>query len=211
MGLTLLFLFSLIGLSLTENGIYKCLHGTGSIHSYSVKTLDGRMPSLSGYAGSVVLVVNVASFCTYTSQYWDFPNLLKKYPELQIAAFPSNQFLLQEPIRDDEILNALRYVRPGHGFNPTTPRLHIFGKLDVNGEDEAPLYTFMKAACPVQDSIFKRREHLFYDPIRVNDIEWNFEKILVDRNGQPRYRFLADVWNHGKLVEKYIEELINEQ
>ncbi|KAK0393290.1 hypothetical protein QR680_000135 [Steinernema hermaphroditum] len=199
------------GFSLANNGIFKCQNTIGSIHSFSVKTLDGRIPSLSAYRGDVVMVVNVASFCTYTAQYLDFSPLLQKFPGLKIVAFPCNQFLLQEPIRDDEILNALRYVRPGHGFNPTVDGLDIYGKIDVNGDEEAPLYTFLKGACPTTNTTFKRREHLFYDPIRANDIQWNFEKFLVDRSGRPRYRFLADNWNNGKAVEGYIRDLIAEQ
>uniref|UniRef100_A0A1I7Z1W7 Glutathione peroxidase n=1 Tax=Steinernema glaseri TaxID=37863 RepID=A0A1I7Z1W7_9BILA len=200
----------LIGLSLANSGMFKCPDTNGSIHRFAVKTLDGRLPTLSAYRGSVVIVVNVASFCTYTSQYLDFAPLLEKFPGLKILAFPCNQFLMQEPIRDDEILNALKYVRPGNGFDPEVKGLDIYGKLDVNGEEEAPLYTFLKASCPTTNTTFKRRDHLFYDPIRANDIEWNFEKFLVDRSGRPRYRFLADNWDNGRAVEKYIHELITE-
>lgn len=79
-------------------------------------------------------------------QYLDFAPLLEQNMQsgFTILAFPCNQFALQEPARDDELLNAIRYVRPGNNFQPHQ-NLHIFGKIEVNGENEHQLYSHLKA------------------------------------------------------------------
>lgn len=81
----------------------------------------------------------------YTHQYNDFNPLLERNSNssLRIIAFPCNQFHLQEPAENHEILNGIKYVRPGHGWEPHK-NMEIFGKLRVNGDEQHPLYEHLK-------------------------------------------------------------------
>ncbi|XP_012940524.1 epididymal secretory glutathione peroxidase [Aplysia californica] len=121
--------------------------------------------------------------------------LLRNIPASQfsIVGFPSNQFGHQEPGDNaTEILNGLRYVRPGGGFEPH-PDMHMMLKCDVNGPDEIPLYAYLKASCPQpRTAEFHPREN-FWEPIKASDVEWNFEKFLVSPDGVPLFRFRAMV------------------
>lgn len=106
---------------------------------------------------------------------------------LTILAFPSNQFGKQEPGQKHEILPGLKHVRPGNGF---VPNFLLFEKGDVNGNNEHPVYTFLKSACPaVGDSFGYAYGRLFWEPMKVNDIKWNFEKFLVGPDGKPVMRW----------------------
>lgn len=75
-------------------------------------------------------------------------------------------------------------MRPGGGFEP---EITLFEKTEVNGENEDPIYTFLKSGCPYTAIQFE--PDLFYDPKKVDDIRWNFEKFLIDKNGKPSARF----------------------
>uniref|UniRef100_A0A4W3HWB5 Glutathione peroxidase n=1 Tax=Callorhinchus milii TaxID=7868 RepID=A0A4W3HWB5_CALMI len=99
-----------------------------------------------------------------------------------VLGFPCNQFGHQDPEEDSEVLNVLKYVRPGNGFVPNFP---IFGKILVNGESEHPLYTFLKASCAFVNPVLGDKNKLHWSPLKVSDIRWNFEKFLVDGNGRP--------------------------
>jgi len=193
-----------------EETRFSTCHPTDSnIYGYEFDTLTGGRANLTKYRGKVLLVVNVATFCDYTEQYTDFNQLMERNPGTQLLAFPSNQFHMQEPGRNDEILNGLKYVRPGHNWEPSDD-VHIYGKLDVNGEKEHPMYTFLKSTCPQTSQTIGRRDELFYDPIKVSDIVWNFEKFLIDKQGRPRVRFFPGTWNNGKRVEKHMKALLQE-
>ncbi|XP_041031985.1 CUE domain-containing protein 2-A-like [Carcharodon carcharias] len=106
-----------------------------------------------------------------------------------VLAFPCNQFGQQDPEKDHEILNVLKFVRPGGNFVPKFP---IFGKIEVNGEKEHPLYTFLKVSCPFVNPIIGDRTRLHWSPLKVSDVRWNFEKFLVDVDGQPFKRYDLD-------------------
>jgi len=113
--------------------------------------------------------------------------LYHRFRNLEVIATPCNQFGLQEPGRNaTEILNSLKYVRPGNGFIPSFP---LFEKLDVNGENEHPVYTFLKSSCPSPSLTFATKEKLYYHPLHANDIRWNFEKFLIDCQGRPVARY----------------------
>lgn len=126
-----------------------------SFYDFSAKDLNGKTVSMSEFNGHVVLAVNVATFWGYTYQYHQLnaiqDELFKStdgiHPDscgLRIVGFPCNQFGLQEPGKDKyEIMNGLKYVRPGHGFEPNFP---LFAKRDVNGEKEDEIYTFFKVS-----------------------------------------------------------------
>jgi len=130
---------------------------------------------------------------------------------LTILAFPCNQFLLQEPAATPtELLNGIRYVRPGEDFMPHQD-LHIYWKLDVNGINTHPMYTFLKGSCPQAVPQFRPKDWLSYDIIAQSDVFWNFEKFLIDKNGIPRWRFAPSAWgSNGDFVEPYLQMLLKE-
>uniref|UniRef100_A0A5F8G606 Glutathione peroxidase n=1 Tax=Monodelphis domestica TaxID=13616 RepID=A0A5F8G606_MONDO len=111
---------------------------------------------------------------------------------LVILGFPCNQFGKQEPGQNSEILSALKYVRPGGGF---VPNFQLFEKGDVNGEKEQKFYTFLKNSCPPPSELIGTSSRLFWEPMRVHDIRWNFEKFLVGPDGIPIMR-----WYHRATV-----------
>lgn len=154
------------------------------------------MTELSGH---VVLAVNVATFWGYTLQYYDLNALQEELfkPKgstkdscgLRIIGFPCNQFGFQEPAANKyELINGLKYVRPGHGFEPNFP---LMEKRDVNGEKEDKIYTFFKSRCPTPDGFIDDIKAISWSPVRSNDINWNFEKVLIDHEGQPVTRYTA--------------------
>ena len=123
-----------------------CLQGEGSIHQFNDEDLKGDRVNFKNYGDSIILIVNVASFCQYTWQYYGLNRLQEKYSAdrcgLKILAVPCNQFAHQEPGNNaEEIYNCLKYVRPGHGFEP---KMELLRKRDVNGRNEDNLYTWLK-------------------------------------------------------------------
>jgi len=139
----------------------------------------------------------------------DFNPLVNRYSNLgmYITAFPCNQFDLQEPGNNSEILNGVKHVRPGNGFEPA-PNLHIYGKLEVNGMNAHPMYKFLKNACPPTGDILGELKYYYWDQVRTSDIVWNFEKFIVDRQGRPMFRFHPGAWDNGKFVEKHLKEVL---
>jgi glutathione peroxidase len=105
----------------------------------------------------------------------------------EILAFPSNQFANQEPgVNADEIMNGIKHVRPGGGFEPN---FLMFTKEDVNGPKARPMYKFLKGRCPPPQRAFSPRHIMSWDPLHGDDIRWNFEKFLIDENGKPLTRY----------------------
>ena len=140
-----------------------------NIFEIEVKTIDGKLITLESYEGKVLLIVNVASKCGFTSQYDGLEELYKKYGEqgFVILGFPCNQFGGQEPGSEEEIIS---FCRLNHGV--TFP---MFAKIEVNGDDAHPLYVHLK----------KPRPGL----LGSGSIKWNFTKFLVDRDGTVTQRF----------------------
>ncbi|GFO38848.1 glutathione peroxidase [Plakobranchus ocellatus] len=122
---------------------------------------------------------------------------------LVVLGFPCNLFLKQEPgANGTEILNGVKYVRPGNGF---VPNFQLFEKIDVNGDKEHQLYTYLKRHCPPTTSEFKP-SNLFYTPIRSNDVSWNWEKFLVGPDGRVMKRAPPGV--EPEALEDDIEEAL---
>lgn len=119
---------------------------------------------------------------------------------------PCNQFGLQEPgANGTEILNTLKYVRPGHGFEPLCT---LTEKVDVNGPKEHPLYTYLKNHCDSPIKSFSKKDRLMYEELSCSDIRWNFEKFLIDRNGKPVKRYTENV--QPLDLSDDIEHLLNQ-
>ena len=139
-----------------------------SIYDFTVKAQDGTDVSLSPYAGTVLLIVNTATGCGFTPQYVGLQELYDKYKYqgFEILDFPCNQFGNQAPGSDDEI----HEFCVGR-FSMTFPQ---FSKIDVNGAEEDPLYTWLKGQ---------------KGGMGGKKIKWNFTKFLVDRDGDVVARF----------------------
>lgn len=142
---------------------------TMSIYDFKVKNIEGKEVSLSKYEGKVLLIVNVASKCGFTGQYEGLEKLFQKYKhkDFMILGFPSNQFANQEPGTNQEIAQFCRLTF-GVDFD-------MFAKIDVNGENEDPLYTYLK----------KEAAGIF----GTESIKWNFTKFLINKQGKVVDRF----------------------
>jgi len=117
--------------------------------------------------------------------------LCERFPDkLAVLAFPSNQFGHQENSSGVEILNALKNVRPGNGF---VPKAEMFEKIEVNGENEDPLFTFLKKSLPApsdhQGVSLGNPKFILWSPVKRSDIAWNFEKFLIGPDGTPVKRY----------------------
>lgn len=135
-------------------------------------SIGGDEVKMSDFQGKVVLVVNTASKCCYTYQFAALEDLYKKYQEagFVILGFPSNQFGYQEPGTNEEILE---FCQTNYGV--TFP---MFEKIDVNGETEHPLYTYLKNSVPETEAA---------------DISWNFTKFLIGKDGKTIGRYAPRV------------------
>lgn len=148
-------------------------------------------------------------------QYKQLNELLQTYRSegngncgFRVLAFPCNQFGLQEPGENAyEILNGLKYVRPGHGFE-LDRNLKMMQKIEVNGKKESKIFTFLKSRCPVPDNFIDDADKISWSPVRNDDITWNFEKILIDHKGQPYRRYTPTV--EPKEITEDIEKLIKQ-
>uniref|UniRef100_A0A8C2HDN7 glutathione peroxidase n=1 Tax=Cyprinus carpio TaxID=7962 RepID=A0A8C2HDN7_CYPCA len=178
-----------------------------TIHHYGVKTLNGtQYIPFSHYAGSYVLIVNYVGKCI--TLYYLCLQINLRDVGFTILGFPCNQFGMQEPGKNIEILSGLKYVRPGNGF---VPNFQLFEKVEVNGVNEHALFTFLKNACPpVGDSFGNPTNRLFWEPLKINDIKWNFEKFLVGPDGRPVMRWFPRV-NVSEVradILKYFHQLV---
>ncbi|VVD33647.1 glutathione peroxidase [Paraburkholderia dioscoreae] len=160
------------------------------IYDIPVNTIDGVPANLAQYRGKVLLVVNVASKCGLTPQYTGLESLYqdKRAAGLEVLGFPANNFKGQEPGSDEEIKS----------FCSTSYDVHfpLFSKISVTGEDKHPLYAALTEAQPsaIGDGPFRERLKGYGiesgDPVEVL---WNFEKFLLNRNGDVVARFAPDV------------------
>lgn len=140
-----------------------------SIYEIPVLTASGRTTTLAEYRGKVMLIVNTASKCGFTPQYAGLEALYRKYSDqgFVVVGFPCNQFGAQEPGDMTEIQNFCSLT-----YDVTFP---LFAKIDVNGNDAAPLYLYLKSAAP--------------GLMGSEAIKWNFTKFLIDREGKVLERY----------------------
>jgi glutathione peroxidase len=179
-----------------------------NIYDYSVPKADGSQQSLADYKGKVILVVNTATGCGFTPHYKPLEELYEKLHDkgLEIVDVPCNQFAGQTPGSDEEI----------HEF--CTLKYHTqfpqMKKSDVNGENELPLYTYLKSQqgfkgfgkSPSALMMSVMLKKIDKDYKNNPDIKWNFTKFLVDRDGNVVNRFepTEDMKNVCDAVEALI-------
>ena len=158
-----------------------------SIYDFSVKDTNGQDVSLASFEGKLLLIVNTATHCGFTSQYAGLQKLYDEFLKegLVVLDFPCNQFRNQAPGTDSEINDfcTLKY-------KTTFPR---FAKIDVNGSNESPLYTYLKSK---SRGIFGSR-----------NIKWNFTKFLVNKSGEVvgRYAPTERPENLGSVIREHLD------
>lgn len=164
---------------------------TKPIYTTHLQTIDHQPTTLGMYEGKVLLVVNVASQCGLTPQYEGLEALYERLHDqgFEILAFPSNEFLGQEPGTDEEIL---AFCRGTFGV-----KFPLFAKTDVNGVNRHPLYQALvtaqpQAVAPDGSEFLARMSSKGRAPKQTGDILWNFEKFLIGRDGEVIQRFSPD-------------------
>ena len=147
----------------------------------------GETISLEQYKGKVVLIVNTASKCGYTPQYEGLQTLYEDYADkgFVILGFPANNFMNQEPGSDEDILT---FCQKNYGV--TFP---MFSKVSVKGDDQDPFFTYLTS---------QENEDF------TGDIRWNFEKFLIDKDGNLVRRFRSGTKPDSKKLLKAIDEYI---
>lgn len=145
------------------------------IYEYDAQLANGDVKSFEDYKGNVLLIVNTASGCGFTPQFEGLQTLYDSYHNegLEILGFPCNQFNNQESGTEEEIVEFCK-----SNFSVTFP---IFKKIDVKGENQHPLYTFLTKEA---------------GGVVTSGIKWNFTKFLVNRNGKVLKRYGSIVKPH---------------
>lgn len=156
---------------------------TKSLYDIPLKDIDGKPTSLNAYKGKVLLIVNVASFCGNTPQYKPLEAMQKKYETqgFTILGFPCNDFASQEPGTADQIKEFCTSK-----YDVTFP---LFEKLHVKGADQHPLYAQLTG----KDSPFP------------GDVDWNFAKYLISRDGKIVAHFKSKVQPDSTEVVSAVE------
>ena len=164
-----------------------------SVYDFTVKGLNNEDVSLKDYSGKVLLIVNTATKCGFTPQYKELQALYEKYQArgFEVLDFPCNQFGEQAPGTNEEIHDFCTGT-----YNTTFAQ---FAKIDVNGENEAPIFKFLKEkqgfkgfetenneTGKMMDQMMSRRDPGYKDK---SDIKWNFTKFLVNKKGEVIARF----------------------
>ena len=185
--------------------------GKAAIYDFKVKGRGGAVLDLATLKGKVLLVVNTATGCGFTPQYEGLEKLYAKYhgKGLEILDFPCDQFGHQAPGSDDEIHQFCELK-----YNTTFDQ---FAKVEVNGDGADPVFKFLKTVRPKDDApeaeIQKLRELLAKHGLEgakaPGDIEWNFTKFLIDRDGNVLKRFHPTTTPEAIGVE--IEQLLIKQ
>ena len=156
------------------------------VHGFSARTIDGQERSLSGFAGKVLLIVNVASKCGFTPQYAGLEALHRKLQDrgFAVLGFPCDQFGHQEPGNEAEIRDFCRL-----NYDVSFP---LFAKIEVNGSGAHPLWHYLKSQAK--------------GVLGTEAIKWNFTKFLIDRDGKVVRRYAPN--DRPESLEKDIASLL---
>lgn len=142
-----------------------------SVYEFKLKTIDGKNFNLAAYKGKKLLIVNTASKCGFTPQYAELQKLADQYKDkVVVVGFPANNFGGQEPGAN---LAIKEFCQKNYGV--TFP---LSEKVSVKGDDISPLFKFLTSAA---------------NPDFTGEIQWNFEKFLIDENGKLVHRFRSSV------------------
>ena len=149
-------------------GMAGVLSAATSAYDFTLNSIDGKPTPLATFKGKVTLIVNVASQCGYTPQYSALEAVYEKYRDkgFVIAGFPANNFGGQEPGSNEEIKQFCN--------RKYSVKFPMFSKISVAGGDKAPLYQFLTG-------------------VMGGEVQWNFTKFLVDKNGKVIQRFESAV------------------
>ena len=155
-----------------------------SIYQYSALNNQGEEVALSKFKGKVILITNTASACGFTPQYEGLQRLYEEYQQqgLEVLAFPCNQFGKQEKGSNEDIQQFCNLR-----FNIKFP---LFAKIEVNGDNAHPLFTFLKHQAP--------------GILGTKAIKWNFTKFLINRQGEVIKRFAPTV--KPEMIKEDIEK-----
>lgn len=161
--------------------------GKGGFHDLTAETIDGKQVKLSEYKGKAVLLVNVASKCGFTPQYEGLQSLYDTYKDrgFVVLGFPSNDFNQQEPGTADEIKT---FCKLNYGVN-----FPLFRKNSVTGAKKQPVYRFLTERGPEATR---------------GEVAWNFEKFLVNPNGEIVARWKSKVEPKSEEVTAKIAEVL---
>jgi glutathione peroxidase len=160
---------------------------TTGLYDFTMDDIDGKPVSLGQYKGKVLLVVNTASFCGNTPQYTDLESMYEQYREkgFEILAFPANNFGQQEPGTNAEI--------KGFCLTKYSVSFPLFSKISVKGSDKHPLYRYLTEQSPFP-----------------GEVEWNFQKYLVDRSGNVVGRFHHRTKPLSPEIVKEVERVLTQ-
>lgn len=158
-----------------------------TVHDFTYNSITGEQVQLSDFKDKVVLIVNTASKCGFTSQYQGLQELHDLYADkgFVVLGFPSDNFGGQEFGNDDEILE---FCERNFGVN-----FPLFTRTDVRGDNKSELFSFLTSA---------------ENPDFTGEINWNFEKFLIDQNGHLIRRFRSQTKPNSIEVKSSIEMLL---
>lgn len=168
-----------------------------SVHEFKMQSLKGKEIDFAAYKGKVLLIVNTASQCGLTPQYEQLQAMHEQYENkgLIILGFPCNQFGKQEPGTAKEISS---FCTDNYGVE-----FVMFSKINVNGDGQAELYSYLKKQAPLPDKPNANAE-------TKDNIRWNFEKFVVGKDGKVAGRFSPRTKPNAKEVVTLINEQIAE-
>ncbi|MCR8560835.1 glutathione peroxidase [Mucilaginibacter sp. BJC16-A38] len=153
-----------------------------SVYEFKLKSIEGKAFSLAQYKGKKVLIVNTASKCGFTPQYAELQKLAEQYKDkVVVVGFPANNFGQQDPGSNSEIKTFCE-----KRFGVTFP---LSEKVSVKGDDIDPLFKYLTEAP---------------NPDFTGEIKWNFEKFLIDENGNLIHRFRSATTPLSPEITKYL-------
>lgn len=189
-------------------GLWLTLNAQRTVYGFTVPAADGSAVSMKQFKGKVLLIVNTATHCGFTPQYEELQALHEEFAArgLVILDFPCNQFGGQAPGTIAEIHS---FCTGNYGI-----QFQQFDKIDVNGNQALPLYTYLKrkqgfhgfGSSQMGEMMHKMLLRKDADYAKKSDVKWNFTKFLVDRKGRVVQRF--EPTDNGQLLRRAIEALL---